>query len=569
MFIRTAIASAACLVFAGAAHAQFSVRAVSTLRWGSSSGSVGLASATLEDFEDTALAPGLSILWYAPAGNIGPVTSLPQTFACATGDPFGTAFSSGAWDGTHGLVSARGNQTYSYSASQNWGDVELQFATPQKAVGFSLQQADAEVSLVINGVAVGGLASLTGASMNGGRIAYFVVTAGGSDSISTLKLDNTAGDGFVIDMLLFSPNPPPEISVTGFAPGTWPRPDNELGITPVATEDFEDTALVEGLLVGWESPAGTTPPAPTLPQTFDPVTQDPFGDAFEAGTWDGSRCIINTRDNASHAYAGTGEWGDVILRLSPPRQSVAFSFEQAEDQVRLVVNGRDVGSLLSLAGLSTAVGRQGFIRIDTPCGGTPISEVRLNNSRYPSGGDGFAIDHLMFGSPISFPTGPADAALCNGAPAPFAVTTTGPGPFTYQWQIETAPGVWMTLGNDPGPLPGGGAAYAAPINSPTVHIGVLNRDGPFNVRAVASSACASANSRPARLFVNPADLGATGGVPGRDGVYDNNDFVVFIDFFFNHDPRADLGRTGGVFGHDDAWDNNDFVVFIDRFFAGC
>ena len=66
-----------------------------------------------------------------------------------------------------------------------------------------------------------------------------------------------------------------------------------------------------------------------------------------------------------------------------------------------------------------------------------------------------------------------------------------------------------------------------------------------------------------------ADIGSTGGVPGSDGVLDNNDFVVFIDWFFDNDPRADRGATGGVPGADGAWDNNDFVVFIDQFFGGC
>jgi hypothetical protein len=64
----------------------------------------------------------------------------------------------------------------------------------------------------------------------------------------------------------------------------------------------------------------------------------------------------------------------------------------------------------------------------------------------------------------------------------------------------------------------------------------------------------------------PADLGSTGGVPGADNHLDNNDFVVFIDFFFNHNPLADQGSTGGVPGSDGIWDNNDFVVFIDNFF---
>ncbi len=67
----------------------------------------------------------------------------------------------------------------------------------------------------------------------------------------------------------------------------------------------------------------------------------------------------------------------------------------------------------------------------------------------------------------------------------------------------------------------------------------------------------------------PADIGTTGGVPGGDGTLDNNDFIVFIDYFFNSDPRADRGTTGGVPGSDGQFDNNDFIVFIDQFFAGC
>jgi hypothetical protein len=67
----------------------------------------------------------------------------------------------------------------------------------------------------------------------------------------------------------------------------------------------------------------------------------------------------------------------------------------------------------------------------------------------------------------------------------------------------------------------------------------------------------------------PADVGHQGGVPGFDRVLDNNDFVVFIDYFFNANPLADLGSQGGLPGADTVFDNNDFVVFIDDFFTGC
>jgi hypothetical protein len=65
---------------------------------------------------------------------------------------------------------------------------------------------------------------------------------------------------------------------------------------------------------------------------------------------------------------------------------------------------------------------------------------------------------------------------------------------------------------------------------------------------------------------SPADVGAQGGVEGNDNHLDNNDFIVFINYFFAHDVRADLGSQGGVHAPDNAWDNNDFVVFIDYFF---
>jgi hypothetical protein len=67
----------------------------------------------------------------------------------------------------------------------------------------------------------------------------------------------------------------------------------------------------------------------------------------------------------------------------------------------------------------------------------------------------------------------------------------------------------------------------------------------------------------------PADLGRQGGLPGGDGHLDNNDFVMFINYFFSGNPLADLGVQGGGPGQDGHFDNNDFVAFIDDFFHGC
>ena len=66
-----------------------------------------------------------------------------------------------------------------------------------------------------------------------------------------------------------------------------------------------------------------------------------------------------------------------------------------------------------------------------------------------------------------------------------------------------------------------------------------------------------------------ADVGQQGGVPGPDGVLDNNDFIVFIGYFFSQHPLGDRGSAGGESGADGLYDNNDFIVFINQFFAGC
>jgi hypothetical protein len=67
----------------------------------------------------------------------------------------------------------------------------------------------------------------------------------------------------------------------------------------------------------------------------------------------------------------------------------------------------------------------------------------------------------------------------------------------------------------------------------------------------------------------PADIGGEGAAEGGDGILDNNDFVVFIQYFFSQDARADLGSEGGAPGSDSVFDNNDFIVFIQFFFEGC
>ncbi|MDP1660971.1 MAG: GC-type dockerin domain-anchored protein [Phycisphaerales bacterium] len=66
-----------------------------------------------------------------------------------------------------------------------------------------------------------------------------------------------------------------------------------------------------------------------------------------------------------------------------------------------------------------------------------------------------------------------------------------------------------------------------------------------------------------------ADLGKQGGVPGFNGLLDNNDFIVFVNYYFAADVRADFASQGGLAPGDGLINNNDFIGFIDAFFAGC
>jgi hypothetical protein len=125
---------------------------------------------------------------------------------------------------------------------------------------------------------------------------------------------------------------------------------------------------------------------------------------------------------------------------------------------------------------------------------------------------------LRFTGPCATPTittQPANAVECTGG-AHFSVVASGAGTLAYQWQIQTSPGVWQGMGNDPGPLPCGGGAfsYATPINSPSVTIGVHPCPGVtrYQVRCAVSNACGTTFSNAATLILSSADFNGDGDV---------------------------------------------------------
>lgn len=250
-------ASASLLAFAALAPAGITVTSfpAGTTGWGASDATLGVAGASwrIENFEDRFLLPNLRVRWTSPAGNFGPTTYLPNIYTQGV-DANGNAFIDAAWDGTGVLINTRTNQSFNYTATPNWGDLELLFDPTVRSVGFSVQQLNLPARLIVNGVDVGDLASLPGFSANGGRQGYLRIDAAGVDRIASVRIDNAEApafsfsDGFAIDHLAWDSNVPgrqPNLLVNGDfeLPGTGfitvPANGTQSGWTVGSTGNIE------------------------------------------------------------------------------------------------------------------------------------------------------------------------------------------------------------------------------------------------------------------------------------------------------------------------------------------
>lgn len=206
---------------ASAASAQtVSVTGFAAGQWGAPDATLGVTGYTVETFEGTILAPGLLVGWMTPAGDVTPAGTIPFTFNPNTEDSFGTAFLNGQWDGSRVLVNTRTNQSYDYNATANWGDIVLSFSTPVTSVGFSLQQNEMDIGLLINGTNVGTLQGLTGIGPNGDKYGYIRIDGTGGTTINSVQLSNgrdAFNDGFVIDHVAFAPIPEPAVTAVTLA----------------------------------------------------------------------------------------------------------------------------------------------------------------------------------------------------------------------------------------------------------------------------------------------------------------------------------------------------------------
>src|SRR5439155_18195439 len=100
----------------------FSVTAFDPTVWPRTDAALGVTGYAIEDFEDSALVPGLQVEVSDSTDNYGPTGTLPLVFDPNTDDPNAAkVFAAGVWDGAHVLINRRTPPPVGY-VDFAWGD---------------------------------------------------------------------------------------------------------------------------------------------------------------------------------------------------------------------------------------------------------------------------------------------------------------------------------------------------------------------------------------------------------------------------------------------------------------
>ena len=209
-------------LFAGTQADAYTVTFFGPSQWGASDATIGVSGYAIEDFEDVNLVSGLQVqMKNVNQGNYGPTSTLPKTFdpSFGAGDQVADAFVVGLWDGTHNLLN-NDSPIPTYSGSYcGCGDIVLGVAAGTSSLGFSLEQNDSTLNLLINGslfttIAPAGEICTTPQLGNFiCRNGYFRIDAVGSDApITSVEINNSnsRGDGWTIDHVAFARAAVPE-----------------------------------------------------------------------------------------------------------------------------------------------------------------------------------------------------------------------------------------------------------------------------------------------------------------------------------------------------------------------
>lgn len=180
--------------------------------------------------------------------------------------------------------------------------------------------------------------------------------------------------------------------VTAFPPGQWSASNATLGLNNPWFETFESSPMLPGLQAKWIAGAGTVGPTNTLPAIFRNAFDDPFGNAFANGPWEGFATLVNGQGNTTWPYgAGSTRWGQLELTFPAGTTGVGFSVQNMNLDATLLVNGGVVGTFQSLGAPNFSLGnsRNGYFIVRSN-DATPITTLLIQNAS----GDGYTIDHL-------------------------------------------------------------------------------------------------------------------------------------------------------------------------------
>jgi len=214
----------------------------------------------------------------------------------------------------------------------------------------------------------------------------------------------------------------------------------------------------------------------------------------------------------------------------------------------VVVRDFNLDGLLDVAGRSLAWPGLGDGNVQAPyavgCSANPTVPVTadFNNDGRPDlayatgAGQFFVMLNGIVPGPLpQVLQNPSSRLVTAGQPFTLSGIGNGQGqPVTYQWRRNGAP------------LVDGGRISGATTQTLTVGASRLEDAALYDFAVTRGAYCGygsiTAYSASAVVGIADAtassgcvaDLGVQGGVPGHDGVLDNNDFIVFIDAFFSH-----------------------------------
>jgi hypothetical protein len=177
-----------------------------------------------------------------------------------------------------------------------------------------------------------------------------------------------------------------------------------LGISAYSIETFESTSLLPGLSITVSGGVLATTFSGTLPNLFD---QSFCGSLSANSVWDGTHGLVNTPTNTlSNCNSPASVSSLVTVSYVSGAGSIGIglgnfqSLNSPEFPVtnhELLVNGQDLGTIETLAGLNWTAGlsRNAYLRIDGTAG-TVISSVAIQNL---TGTDVLILDHIAV-SPV-------------------------------------------------------------------------------------------------------------------------------------------------------------------------